>query len=316
MKTHYILFTGKGGVGKTTCAAATALRLAEQGHKTLIVSTDPAHSLSDSFCKKLGGKEKQIRTNLFAVEIDPKENIDKMKDVLGGAGAPDLSNSPLASMGMNINPQEMLGGLTDMGSMPGMDEVAALNKFLEYMDSADYEYVVFDTAPTGHTLNFLKLPELMGSWVGKMLKFRMQMSNAMSMFKQILPFSQEQEKDHSLEHLEKMKGRIQKGKQILTNPNRTEFVMVLIPQEMSIAESERAMKQLKDTGITVSKIIVNQVQPLVTDCGFCKERHTLHEKKLKEINKRFKGLPIKKVRLFREEITGEKLLEIFGTELE
>jgi arsenite-transporting ATPase len=305
--TQFLLFGGKGGVGKTTCAAATALKLSSQG-KTLIVSTDPAHSLSDSFETKLSGKEKEISTNLFAVEIDPKENLEKLKEKFGEAQAemPQMPGMPGMDMGA------LTGGLGNLESMPGIDEMTAFDKFLQYMDTEEYEYIVFDTAPTGHTLKFLSLPDVMDSWVGKMLKMRMQLAGAMEMVKQLIPFTNKEGKDNSLENLEEMKKRIEKGKLILTNPNQTTFVLVMIPQEMAITESQRMVKELADQGIAVNKIVVNQIQPAFTACDFCKERRAMHEQKLKEIKKKFKKQEIKEIPLHKEEIKGKRKLEKFA----
>ena len=306
--TQYILFGGKGGVGKTTCAAATALKLANQGHKTLIVSTDPAHSLSDSFETTIGAKEKHIAENLSAVEINPKEAMAEMKEKFSQQEMPEI-NLPGLDLG------DLTSGLSDLGSMPGMDEMTAFDKFLQYIDNPEYEYVIFDTAPTGHTLKFLSLPELMGSWVGKMLKMRIQMSNAMNMFKNLIPFTQHEGKDQSLDQLEAMKKRIEKGKLVLTNPELTELVLVLIPQEMSIAESERALESLDEFGIPVKKLIVNQIQPEKAGCSFCTERRKLHIQKLEEIHQRFKGKQVKEVELFDKEIKGEDKLKEFAERL-
>ena len=301
--THYILFGGKGGVGKTSCAAATALHYSKKGKKTLVVSTDPAHSLSDSFETKIGSKEKQISENLFAVEIDPKEAMEKVKEKIGEQ--PEMP----AGLGPIMPGMDMSGMMGGMGDMPGMDEMAAFDKFLQYIDSDEYDYVIFDTAPTGHTLKFLSLPELMDSFVGKMLKLKLQLSNAMSMFKQLIPFSGEREKDNSLGALEEMKARIEKGKLVLTNPNKTEFVLVMIPQEMSVFESERARKTLEDYGIKISKIVVNQIQPSHKGCDFCTSRRDLHQKQLGYIHKNFKKAPIVEVPLSKDEVKGRKLEE-------
>ncbi len=340
--TEFVLFGGKGGVGKTTCAAATALQLAKDGNLTLIVSTDPAHSLSDSFEVEIGSKEKKLFENLWGIEINPKKEMEKFKEKLSESGLgsqqpetpgfPGMSEETLgdASNGLpggmfndlpggmpGLNPQEMLGGM-DMGSMPGMDEMAAFDLFLKYIDSSEYDYVVFDTAPTGHTLKFLSLPEIMDSWVGKMIKVKMQLSNAMSMFKKILPFT-EQEEDlpgkQAADNLEQMKARIEKGRGALSNPKKTTFVLVMIPQEMAISETERALKQLNEYNISVEKIIVNQIQPKNGSCDFCKERRKLQEEKLKKIRKIFKKQSLNEIELFKEEIKGKKLLQKFSEKL-
>jgi len=312
-KTQYKLFVGKGGVGKTSCAAATALRLSKQGHKTLIVSTDPAHSLADSFKKKIGPEEKKIFDNLWAVEIDPAKDMEKMQDEMR-AGVKKMEDdgqkNPLAQMMPGLDMENLISGFGDFSSLPGMDEVTAFQKFLDYIDNNDYDYIIFDTAPTGHTLRFLSLPEIMDSWVGKMLKFRYGIAGMADIFKKLIPFTQPQDetRDKSLEKLEEMKAQIEKGRLILTNPNQTEFVMIMIPQDMSIFESESAVKSLETHGIKVNRAIVNQFQPSHKDCSFCSTRHDQHNVKLKDIKKKFPKVELHKVNLFKHEIRGEKEL--------
>ncbi|MBN2042544.1 MAG: ArsA family ATPase, partial [Candidatus Aenigmarchaeota archaeon] len=159
-ETTYHFFSGKGGVGKTSVSAATALHFSRNGKKTLIISTDPAHSLSDSFETKIGGEVKELRKNLFAVEIDPKKAMQEYKERL----MPKIENMGMLK-GLGLDDTFDIAGMT-----PGIDEIAAFDKFLQYMQSKDYDIIVFDTAPTGHTLRFLSLPDVLDSWVGKMIK--------------------------------------------------------------------------------------------------------------------------------------------------
>ncbi|MFO7872158.1 MAG: TRC40/GET3/ArsA family transport-energizing ATPase [Candidatus Undinarchaeales archaeon] len=324
--TEFILFGGKGGVGKTTTAAATALKLANDGNLTLIVSTDPAHSLSDSFEKKIGAEEKKLFENLWAIEINPEKEMEKFKEKLEAPkieteetpDSPEFPGMPMRGGMPGLNPEQMMGGMADLGSMPGMDEMAAFDLFLKFLDTSEYDYVVFDTAPTGHTLKFLSLPELMDSWVGKMLKVKMQLSNAMDMFKKVLPFTEKNEKDgkkQALGNLEKMKKRIEKGKKALSDPKQTTFVLVTIPQEMAVSETERALEQLNEYKIPVEKIIINQIQPKNKDCSFCKERRKIQEKRLKELKDKFKNQTLIQVELFKKEIKGKKMLQKFSEKL-
>lgn len=306
--TKFVLFGGKGGVGKTTCAAAHALYLAEHGKKTLIVSTDPAHSLGDSFEKKLSGNETEISKNMYAAEINPKENISAFMEKISS----EKSSMPKIH-GFDISELTPLSGLD---AMPGIDEMTAFDKFLQYVSNSAYDYIVFDTAPTGHTLRFLKMPAVMDSWLGKMLKLRLQISSAMNMFKQLLPFS-EKEKDDSLKNLEEMKKRIALCKDVLTSKEKTEFILVTIPQEMAILETERYLKQLSEFGIHAGKIIVNQVQPETNGqkCPLCSERRKMHLQKIVEIRQKFKGIKILSIPLFKEEIKGMKNLRLLGEKL-
>lgn len=197
-KTNFIFVGGKGGVGKTTISAATALWMAKSGKKTLIISTDPAHSLSDSFGMKIGHVPTKIIENLYAVEIDPEKAVEEYKEKL--KSQMDMTQG----MGLDLLEEEM-----DLASMsPGIDEAAAFDQFIRYMTTNEYDVVIFDTAPTGHTLRLLSFPDIMDSWVGKMIKLRKQLQAMTKMFKKILPFtSDENDEDKALENLEKTKNR-------------------------------------------------------------------------------------------------------------
>lgn len=304
--TQFFLYAGKGGVGKTSMAAAAALRLSKKGSKVLIISTDPAHSLSDSFETSIGGKVKQVGKNLYAVEIDPKLAMREYKEKL----MPKIE-------GMDALKGLGLGDTFDMmGMTPGIDEIAAIDKFLHYMQSPDYDAVIFDTAPTGHTLRFLSLPDVLDSWIGKMIMLRMRFAGVTNLVKRILPFSQEDEKaDTGLEKLNEMKARVGEAKKILTDPKKTHYNLVMIPEEMSILESERSLAVLQEYGIPVDSIIVNQIIPMNAKCKFCSEKRKQQLERLKSIREKFKRFPIREVPLFKQEVKGKRTLEEVGEEI-
>ena len=301
--TKYIMFGGKGGVGKTTMSAATGLYCAEQGLKTVIVSTDPAHSLRDSFEQEFGHEPTKVNgiDNLYVVEIDPQKAMEEYREKLKS----------------QIDENPMLGGMIEdqleMASLsPGTDESAAFDVFLRYMDSDEFDVVVFDTAPTGHTLRFLGLPELMDKYMSKMIKFKKQMSGFMKMMKKLLPFGGKDEDidyDKMLEELEKMKERIVRARNILSDPERTAFRLVVIPEEMSILESERAMKALQKYGIPIDAVIVNQLIPEDVQCDFCRARRELQLKRLEMIKEKFGDKVIAYVPLLRTEAKGIETLK-------
>lgn len=298
--TEYYFFSGKGGVGKTSMAAATALWFSEKGNKTLLISTDPAHSLSDSFKTHIGGDIKELKKNLFAVEIDPQKAMQEYKEKI----TPHIQKiSALEGM-----------GLEDMfdvsGFAPGIDELAAFDKFLQFINSREYDIIIFDTAPTGHSLRFLSLPDVLDSWIGKMIKLRMKLSGFMNMFKKILPFGNpESDSDLGVEQLETMKKRIEEAKQILTNPVKTHYNMVMIPEVMCILESERALKTLNDYGIPVETVIINQIVPKNPDCNFCNTKRKQQLERIKAIKKKFSKMDIKETELLKEEVEGFDVLE-------
>lgn len=302
-KTTFVFIGGKGGVGKTTVSAATALWFARNGKKTLIISTDPAHSLSDSFERNIGYNPTPIAENLEALEIDPdmamQEYQAKMKE--------QQALNPGMDMGMM---QDQM----DMASMsPGIDEAAAFDKFLQYMTTDEYDFVIFDTAPTGHTLRLLSFPEMMDSWVGKMIKIRRQIGSMAKAFKNIMPFmGDEEEEDRALEDMEETKKRIREARGIMADPERTSFKTVVIPEEMSIYESERAMKALHKFNMHTDGVIVNQIQPEEADCDFCRARRAIQEKRLKTIKDKFGSQVIAEIPLMNHEVKGMDDLKQIG----
>ncbi len=302
----FYFFSGKGGVGKTSVAAASALWFSGKGKKVLIISTDPAHSLSDSFEIKIGGEGRKIKKNLFAVEIDPQKAMAEYKEKI----APKLEKIEyLQSLGLEDTFD--IAGMT-----PGIDEIAAFDKFLQYMGSEDYDVIIFDTAPTGHALRFLSLPDIMDSWVGKIIKIRMKFAGLANLVKKILPFGKsDDEPGLGTEQFEAMKKRIEKAREILSNPKKTHYNIVLIPEEMSILESERAIKTLGQYNIKIENIIVNQLVPKNPHCEFCKEKRKIQLERMKIISDKFKKYKTMKLQLFKEEVKGFEMLEKVGKEL-
>ncbi len=302
-ETTFSLFAGKGGVGKTTIAAATALYFSQNGKKTLIISTDPAHSLEDSFEMKIGGDMVRINKNLFAVEIDPKKAMSEYKERI----TPKMDKIDFLK-GLD------LGDAFDFaGNTPGIDELAAFDKFMQYMQSKDFDIIVFDTAPFGHTIRFLSLPDLLDSWVGKMISIRLKLAGIMSTFRKLLPFGEsEDETKFGTEELEKMKSRIAEARRILGDRGRTHFNLVMIPEAMSIYESERSVKILGEYGIPVYSVYVNQLVPENRKCAFCSSRRKLQQERLREIRSKFRGLEIIQIPLYKDEVKGLGMLEQVG----
>ncbi len=310
-----IMFGGKGGVGKTTCASSSAIWAAEHGRNTLIISTDPAHSLGDSLGTELPpGEPTPIPgiNNLTALEIDPKKNLAEYKGL--------TSVNPMEGMDMPglMEGIPMMEDLQDLTSMnpPGIDEAFALLKVLEIIETEhDYDLVIFDTAPTGHTLRFLSLPETLSGWIGKLLKMRLKLGSIMGLMKSLFS-SNEKEKDNSLEVLERLKNSIINAREDLTNPLKNSFVVVMIPEEMAISETGRLLNELYKVNIPVSNIIINQLYQSEEElCEFCKARRNMQHRNLLSINKIFKenlGKHLIEIPLFREEIREYDRLKEFS----
>ncbi|MFB6076517.1 MAG: ArsA family ATPase, partial [Candidatus Nanohaloarchaea archaeon] len=296
--TKFLWFSGKGGTGKTTVSAATALQLADRGHDTLVVSTDPANSLSDSLDRDIDDLE-HISDNLDALEIDPEEEAEDYRQQLQAAEVEEGTLQAELSESMDI-----------MKSGPGVAEMAAFNRFMEFMDDDEYDVIVFDTAPTGHTLKLLQLPEVMDSMVGKVLRMRMRFSQAVDTVTSL--FGKESDVDSGVRKLEEMKDRIENARAVMADPDRTRFNFVLIPETMAVYETERAVERVQEFDIPTGRLFVNKIVPENPDCEFCTARRTMQEDNLADIHDRFHEFSIVETPLLRTEVRGPEMLQEFA----
>ncbi|GAB2286854.1 ATPase get3b [Dionaea muscipula] len=273
----YYLLGGKGGVGKTSCAASLAVKFANSGHPTLVVSTDPAHSLSDSFAQDLTeGTLVPVEgpdSPLFALEINPEKAREEFRSASqknGGSGVKDFMDS----MGLGLLVDQIgelkLGELLDTPP-PGLDEAIAIAKVMQFLESQEYNTftrIVFDTAPTGHTLRLLSLPDFLDASIGKILKIRQKIASAASAIKSV--FGKEEGKQDAVSKLEELRERMVKVRELFHDTESTEFVIVTIPTVMAINESSRLCTSLRKEGVPVKRLIVNQIlPPSASDCKFC-----------------------------------------------
>ncbi|QZA88763.1 arsenical pump-driving ATPase GET3 [Salinarchaeum sp. IM2453] len=341
---EYVLYGGKGGVGKTTMAAATGLASANTGTKTLVISTDPAHSLSDTLEVDIGAEPTPIDDELplWGVEINPEKAMEEGATMFGEA-AEDAQDdaSPFGGDDQmdGMGPMGM-GGMGDMmdgggpmeamlgGSMPGADEAVAMQKLIDYLDDDRFERVVVDTAPTGHTLRLLKLPEVMDSMVGRVLMIQERISQMMDGLKGMFGGDAEQD-NQDIEELRELQEGIEQLRAVLQDPAMTDFRIVMIPEELSVTESKRLREQLREFSIPVSTIVVNRVMeplssaaedvddedilsPNLEDCEFCQRRWDVQQAALKNAQDLFREHEVKRVPLFAEEIRGKKMLKVIA----
>ena len=326
---EYVLYGGKGGVGKTTMAAATGLSSAAGGVRTLVVSTDPAHSLSDTYGTDIPAEPTRIREDmpLHAVEIDPD---DAMEEGMFGA-----DGDPLGGMGEMGDAMGGMGGLDEGGAeeglgsllggtMPGADEAAAMRQLLEYLDDPRFDRVIVDTAPTGHTLRLLQLPEIMDSMIGRVMKLRNRFSGMMDGLKGM--FGGGDDDADPTADLDELQERIERLRAVLRDPAQTDFRVVTIPEEMSVVESERLVARLDEFGIPVNTLVVNRVMEGVGDvadvdpawivepnpetCEFCARRWEVQQAALRRATELFRGRDVKRVPLLANEVRGEDALRV------
>ncbi|XP_051119858.1 ATPase GET3B-like [Andrographis paniculata] len=318
----YYMLGGKGGVGKTSCAASLAVKFANNGHPTLVVSTDPAHSLSDSFAQDLtGGTLVPVEgpySPLFALEINPEKAREEFRSASqssGGSGVKDFMDG----MGLGLIADQLgelkLGELLDTPP-PGLDEAIAISKVIQFLESQEYNMftrIVFDTAPTGHTLRLLSLPDFLDASIGKILKLRQKITSATSAIKSV--FGQEETKEDAANKLEKLRERMIKVRELFRNTNSTEFVIVTIPTVMAISESSRLCASLRKESVPVKKLVVNQVLPAsASDCKFCamKRKDQLKALSMIQDDPELSNLTMVQAPLVDMEIRGVPALQFLG----
>ena len=296
-----ILMTGKGGVGKTSVAAATGLRCAELGHKTLVLSTDPAHSLADSFDMPLGHEPRLVRPNLWGAELDALMELE------GNWGAVKRYISQvLQAQGLDGVQAE------ELAILPGMDEIFGLVRMKRHYDEKDFEVLIIDSAPTGTALRLLSLPEVGGWYMRKFYKPLQGMSVALRplfepIFRPLTGFSlpDKEVMDAPYEFYEK----IEALEKVLTDNMQTSVRLVTNPEKMVSKESLRAHAYLSLYNVSTDLVIANRIIPEeVTDPFFQKWKENQKQYR-QEIHDNFRPLPVKEVPLFSEELCGFKALE-------
>lgn len=306
-----ILMTGKGGVGKTSVAAATGLRCAELGYKTLVLSTDPAHSLADSFDLELGHEPKQVRPNLWGAELDALMELE------GNWGAVKrYITQVLQARGLEGVQAE------ELAILPGMDEIFGLVRMKRHYDEGDFEILIIDSAPTGTALRLLSLPEVGGWYMRRFYKPLQGMSVALRplvepIFRPLAGFSlpDKEVMDAPYEFYE----QIEALEKVLTDNTQTSVRLVMNPEKMVIKESLRAHAYLSLYNVATDLVVANRIIPEQVNDPFFqswKENQQIYKQ---EIYDNFHPLPIKEVPLFSQEMCGlaalEKLKEtLYGDE--
>jgi arsenite/tail-anchored protein-transporting ATPase len=296
-----ILMTGKGGVGKTSVAAATGLRCAELGYKTLVLSTDPAHSLADSFDLELGHEPVLVRPNLWGAELDALMELE------GNWGAVKrYITQVLQARGLDGVQAE------ELAILPGMDEIFGLVRMKRHYDEGDFEILIIDSAPTGTALRLLSLPEVGGWYMRRFYKPLQGMSAALRplvepFFKPIAGFSlpDNEVMDAPYEFYE----QIEALEKVLTDNTKTSVRLVMNPEKMVIKESLRAHAYLSLYNVATDLIIANRIIPESVNDPFFQQWKANQNIYKEEIYANFHPLPIKEVPLFSQEMCGLAALE-------
>jgi arsenite-activated ATPase ArsA len=308
--TQFLLYGGKGGVGKTTVATATGLKLARDGHETLVVSTDPAHSLADAVEQPVGPDPVEIRDQLWGVEVDPQAGIDRY-EALFSTLVDELSDA-----GIQLD-EEAVADLFTSGVMPGSDELAALEGLATYVDSDRWDRVVFDTAPTGHTLRLLDLPEMMDRGMATALDMRDQIRRKVDTARTMLfgPMGGRRREDGPDEFTE-MRERMARVGEALRDPERTAFRVVTIPETMAVRESERLVEQLREFDVPVTTVVVNKCIDDPGGCERCRGKQAVQEEALADLRASLAALDLWTVPDESGEVTGIPALERVAAHLD
>jgi arsenite-transporting ATPase len=306
---RYFFFGGKGGVGKTTAATATALlllKLAKPNEKILLFSTDPAHSLSDSLGTRIGNRLVQVstfrRAGLFAFEMDSKTALAEFRKKHG----PVLAE--IADRGTLLDKAD-INELLNL-SLPGLDEVMALFELSELDRASDYSHIVIDTAPSGHTARLLRLPEVFSRMVTALDRMADKHRFLVAHFarrRMVLD-----EVDLFLRDLNE---RIQTVRNLLYNSAESSFALVAIPEALSVNETRRYAAELRADGVSVTDLIINRVEQEHDNCTFCRVRVKAQKRWLGELSKHFKSLKLHKVPLRASDVRGIEALRSFGEEI-
>jgi arsenite/tail-anchored protein-transporting ATPase len=296
-----ILMTGKGGVGKTSVAAATGLRCAELGYKTLVLSTDPAHSLADSFDMELGHDSRLVKPNLWGAELDA------LRELEGNWGAVKrYITQVLRAQGLEGVQAE------ELAILPGMDEIFGLVRMKRHYDEGEFDVLIIDSAPTGTALRLLSLPEVGGWYMRKFYKPLQGISAALRplvepIFRPIAGFSlpDKEVMDAPYEFYE----QIEALEKILTDNTVTSVRLVTNPEKMVIKESLRAHAYLSLYNVATDLVVANRIIPAEVTDPFFKRWKESQEQYRQEIHSDFMPLPVKEVPLYSEEMCGLPALE-------
>ena len=310
-----LLFGGKGGVGKTTTSASTAVWLADSGLRVLLVSSDPAHSTSDSLGVDLTSEPTPVEgvPGLFGLELNPEAKLSSFMPKLGESLS-DISSSPFAALGG-------LGGMFDQSAkdeiqsikeevdsselvLPGLDEAIAFDELLKHVENPSWDVIVFDTAPTGHTLRFLSLPELIEAWSGRLLRMMRVSGGIRSML-----FGRKQS-DAMKEELERFRRRVLHVRRVLGDSSTTSFTLVTIPERMGVNETVRANQSLGEYDLPVTGCLVNRVTPEL-DHPFLQRRRSEEQNHISELEDTL-DVPVTTMELFDSEVQGLERLRTYG----
>ena len=297
-----ILYTGKGGVGKTSVAAATAMRCAAQGLRTIVLSTDPAHSLSDLLETELGGTPTRCGPDLYAQEVQAQAEMERNWEAVQ-----DWMGDLLAERGVDpISAEELT-------VPPGMDELFSLLQIKRHHDDGEYDVIVVDCAPTGETLRLLSFPDVARWWLDKVLPFERRVMSATRPFARTLldiPLPS----DAVFEDVQRLVSNLVAMNEILRDRSRTSVRLVMSPDRMVIKEAMRTFTYLNLYGYLTDAVVVNRVFPAAAGDGYFAAWREVQQRELELVRGAFSPVPILVCPYFEREVVGPEMLDRLALE--
>jgi arsenite-transporting ATPase len=302
---RYIMFGGKGGLGKTTLSATSAFWLASQGKRVLLFSVDPQASLSDIFQQDIFGKGPVlIMPNLWAQEVDADRRIKDYQE--------EIRKKILDMYGFDRVPEEIDNYIAAASAEPAMEESAIFDAVVDIIVQGDYDYYIYDLVPLGHALYYLSMAKVYDEWINKITKLR----EDMRQYDQVAATMRREEtveEDKILGELLYIKERINASSRILTDRRRTAFFFVLVPEEMIILDTQKAAELFSRFDVPLSGYVVNRVLPPDLGAGripeYLKNRITMQQKYMKNIQATFGGQILAYVPEMERDITGLGMIE-------
>jgi len=316
-----VFFGGKGGVGKTTVSAGTAIALAESGKRVLLVSTDPAHNLGHLFERKLGPEPTRIAANLDAIELDPQQTINQHLREVGSA----LRRLMPAQFADEVDKH-----MTLSRDAPGMEEAALLERVAELIEDAsrNYDLIIFDTAPSGHTARLMALPEMMSAWTEGLLKRRDKSDRLNKMLRELgndkshgdklfggndndAPVDGDSREQKIRQILNRRRQRFHNLRKALADHQRTTFVIVLAAERLPVLETIELYARLEKTSVNIGALVVNKRLP-ADENPFMSERRKHEELQLHTLQKAVPKVLRQDLELFAHDVVGLNLLQQFS----